>query len=129
MAGPLTGHCHLKGHLFKIGLTNSPICDSQPEIEEPATHILSACEATVYSRFRHPEHYFTEPSVTIPLHPCKYDTALDSRCSVVNGLKCRGRHIRLKVAVERPAYANPASIHSYSLLCENIPINRLYTHK
>jgi hypothetical protein len=21
-----TGHCHLKGHLFKLGLTDNPIC-------------------------------------------------------------------------------------------------------
>jgi hypothetical protein len=27
MTGLLTGHCHLKGHLFKQGLLNSPECN------------------------------------------------------------------------------------------------------
>ena len=27
MTGLLTGHCHLKGHLLKMGLVNSPECD------------------------------------------------------------------------------------------------------
>jgi hypothetical protein len=27
MTGLLTGHCHLKGHLFKLGLINSPECN------------------------------------------------------------------------------------------------------
>jgi hypothetical protein len=26
VVGLLTGHCHLKGHLFKSGLTDDPIC-------------------------------------------------------------------------------------------------------
>jgi hypothetical protein len=28
VVGLLTGHCHLKGHLFKLGLTDDPICES-----------------------------------------------------------------------------------------------------
>jgi hypothetical protein len=27
VGGLLTGDCHLKGHLFKMGLTDSPICE------------------------------------------------------------------------------------------------------
>jgi hypothetical protein len=27
MMGLLAGHCHLKGHLFKMGLMNSPVCE------------------------------------------------------------------------------------------------------
>jgi hypothetical protein len=27
VAGLFTGHCHLKGHLFKLGLTDNPICE------------------------------------------------------------------------------------------------------
>jgi hypothetical protein len=27
VVGLLTGHCHLKGHLFKLGQTDAPICE------------------------------------------------------------------------------------------------------
>jgi hypothetical protein len=27
VVGLLTGHCHLKGHLFKLGLSDSPTCE------------------------------------------------------------------------------------------------------
>jgi hypothetical protein len=28
VVGLFTGHCHLKGHLFKLGLTDDPTCES-----------------------------------------------------------------------------------------------------
>jgi hypothetical protein len=34
VTGLLTGHCHLKGHLFKMGLTNSPTCEKCLEKDE-----------------------------------------------------------------------------------------------
>jgi hypothetical protein len=39
VAGQLAGHCHLKGHLFKLGLTDDPICERCLEEDESATHI------------------------------------------------------------------------------------------
>jgi hypothetical protein len=33
-----TGHCHLKGHLFKLGLTDDPICERCLEEDESDTH-------------------------------------------------------------------------------------------
>jgi hypothetical protein len=45
VVGLLTGHCHLKGHLFKMGLTDGPICERCLEDDESATHILCDCEA------------------------------------------------------------------------------------
>jgi hypothetical protein len=27
VVGLFTGHCHLKGHLFKLGLTDDPTCE------------------------------------------------------------------------------------------------------
>jgi hypothetical protein len=33
-----TGHCHLKGNLFKRGLTDDPICERCLEQDESATH-------------------------------------------------------------------------------------------
>jgi hypothetical protein len=58
--GVLTGHCHLKGHLFKLGLTNSPTCERSLEKDESAAHILCNCEAIAYLRFRHLGHYLME---------------------------------------------------------------------
>jgi hypothetical protein len=37
VVGLFTGHCHLKGHLFKLGLTDYPICERCIE-DESATH-------------------------------------------------------------------------------------------
>jgi hypothetical protein len=45
VVGLLTGLCHLKGHLFKLGLINDPICERCQEIDESGTHILCDCEA------------------------------------------------------------------------------------
>jgi hypothetical protein len=61
MVGLLTGHCHLKGHLFKLGLTDSPICERCLEEDETATHILCDCEAIAYLRLRDLGYYLMEP--------------------------------------------------------------------
>jgi hypothetical protein len=55
------GHYHLKEHLIKMGLTNSPICERCPEKDESATHILCDREAMAYIRFCYLGHYFVEP--------------------------------------------------------------------
>jgi hypothetical protein len=44
----LSGHCHLKEHLFKLGLTNDSICEWCLEEDESATHILCDCEAVAH---------------------------------------------------------------------------------
>jgi hypothetical protein len=62
MVGLLTGHCHLKGHLFKMGLTDDPTCESCLEEDESATHILCDCEAIANLRIRHLGQFFMEPS-------------------------------------------------------------------
>jgi len=43
MMGPLTGHCYLKEHLFKVGLADSPGCDRC----EQATETTSPCIVAV----------------------------------------------------------------------------------
>jgi hypothetical protein len=40
VVGLLTGHCQLKGHIFKLGLTDDRICERCLEEDESATHIL-----------------------------------------------------------------------------------------
>jgi hypothetical protein len=62
VVGLFTGHCHLKGHLFQLRLTDDPICEMCLEEEESVTHILCDCEAIAYSRFRHLGQIFMEPS-------------------------------------------------------------------
>jgi hypothetical protein len=47
------GHYHLKGHLFKLGLTDNPTCERCLEEDESTTHILCDCEAIAYLRFCH----------------------------------------------------------------------------
>jgi hypothetical protein len=62
MLGLLTGHGHLKGHFFKLGLINDPICERCQEEDESATHILCDCEAVAHIRLRHLGQFFMEPS-------------------------------------------------------------------
>jgi hypothetical protein len=60
--GLLTGHCHLKGHLSKMGLENDPICERCLEADESAADVLCDCEALASLRFRHLGQYFMKPS-------------------------------------------------------------------
>jgi hypothetical protein len=39
VVGLLTGHCHLKGHLFKLGLTDNPTCERCLQENESATRM------------------------------------------------------------------------------------------
>jgi hypothetical protein len=57
-----TGHCHLKGNIFKLGLTDDPTCERCLEEDESATHVLCDCEAIAHLRFRHLGQFFMEPS-------------------------------------------------------------------
>jgi hypothetical protein len=56
------GHCHLKGHLFKLGLRDDPTCERCLQEDESATHILCDCEAIAYLRFCHLGQFLMEPS-------------------------------------------------------------------
>jgi hypothetical protein len=61
MTGLLTGHCHLKGHIFKPGLVNSPKCNRCKQASETASHVVCAREALATLRFRHLGCYFMKP--------------------------------------------------------------------
>jgi hypothetical protein len=41
VVGLFTGHCHLKGHLFKLGFTDDPICERCLEEDESAGMIMA----------------------------------------------------------------------------------------
>jgi hypothetical protein len=62
VVGLLTGHCHLRGHLFQLGLTDDPICERGLEEDKSATHTLCDCEAVAHIRFRHLGQFFMEPN-------------------------------------------------------------------
>jgi hypothetical protein len=59
--GLFTEHCHLKGRLFKLGLTDDPIGESRLEEDESATHVLCDCEAIAHLQFCHLGQFFMEP--------------------------------------------------------------------
>ena len=40
----LTGHCHLKGHLFKPGLVDDLKCNRRKQASERAAHVLRVCD-------------------------------------------------------------------------------------
>jgi hypothetical protein len=61
LTGLLTGHCHLKGHLFKLGLVNSPKCDRCKQASETASCVFCECEALAALRFRYLGCYFMKP--------------------------------------------------------------------
>jgi hypothetical protein len=58
MTGFLTGQCLLKGHLFKLGLADSPWHDRHKQAVEMASHVLCDCQALQVLRFRHLGHHF-----------------------------------------------------------------------
>jgi hypothetical protein len=60
MAGLFTGHCHLKGHLFKLGLTDDLTCERCLEEDESATPYET--EAIARLKFRNLGQFFMEPS-------------------------------------------------------------------
>ena len=51
LTGLLTAHCHWQGHLFKLGLVNSP-----EQASETVLHILCVCKTLATLIFRHPGH-------------------------------------------------------------------------
>jgi hypothetical protein len=61
MEGLFTGQCNLKGHLFKVGLTDDRTYERCQKEDESVTHILCDCEAVAHVRFRHLGQFFMEP--------------------------------------------------------------------
>jgi len=48
----ITGHCHLKGHLFEQILADSPGCGRCKQASE-SPYVLCVCKALAALRFRH----------------------------------------------------------------------------
>jgi hypothetical protein len=83
----------MKGHLFKLGLVNSAVCDGCQQAYEMASHMLCHCEALVTLRFRYLGCHFMKPddfediSLSKTLH-CVQDVGLQNGCA-------KGLHIIL----------------------------------
>jgi hypothetical protein len=114
MTGLLSGQSRIKGHLFKLGLENSPVCDGCKQAYEMASHVLCHCEALVTLRFRHLGHHFMKAddfkdiSVSRTLH-CVQDVGQLNGCA--NGL-----HISIPVEVHGSPQCLPFCILFYSIL-------------
>jgi hypothetical protein len=109
--GLYTGHCHLKEHLFKMGLTNDPICERYWEADESATHALCDCEALAHLRFPLGQ-FFLEPGDF-------YDIPIGKVLHFIRSVgltkgKSKGKHNRSEmVTVLGPNEALPYHIHTY----------------
>jgi hypothetical protein len=57
----ITGHCYLKGHLFKLGLVDSLECDRCKQASESAFHVLCDYEALAAIGFRYLGYHFMKP--------------------------------------------------------------------
>jgi hypothetical protein len=86
-----TGHCHLKGHLFNLGLLNIPRSEMWQEKEESATHICD-CEAVAYMRFHH--RSLLHGTKGLPWHPHKESPALHRKCRTHRGMTKKGKYNR-----------------------------------
>jgi hypothetical protein len=67
----LMGHCHLKGHLFKLGISDSPICGRGHMETETASHILCEYVALDELRFSCLGKHFMNPSNCDEIPLCK----------------------------------------------------------
>jgi hypothetical protein len=75
VTGLSTGHCHLKGHIFKLGITDSPICGrchtETDTVTETASHILHECVSLAELKLHCLGKYFMEPSNYDEIPLCK----------------------------------------------------------
>ena len=94
MSALLTGQCHLKGHLLKLGMLDSPRCDRCHQVFETASHILCDCEALVVLRFRHLSHSFLTTR-RLCQHVHQQDNAFCSKCRAAECL-CKRLNQRLE---------------------------------
>jgi hypothetical protein len=61
VVGLFAEHCHLKGHFFKLELSDNPTYERCLE-DESTTYILCDCEALTFLSFCHLGQFLMEPS-------------------------------------------------------------------
>jgi hypothetical protein len=120
VVGLFTGHCHLNGHLFKLRLMDSPICERCLEEDESATHILCDCEAIAHLRFRHPGQFFMEPGDY-------YGTPISQAVQFVRSAGfIKGKQNRsVMIALQGPVAARPSFSHTYIHTYIHIPVQAI----
>jgi hypothetical protein len=101
-----TGHCHLKAHLFEMGLTDDPTCEWCLENDESATHIL--CDL----RFCHLWQFFMEPSDYYGC-PHKQSPTFHSKCRIDKRLIKEGEDNWRSHCKGQIIMAQPLCIHSF----------------
>jgi len=80
MTEMLTGHCHLQGHLFQVGLVDSPGCNRWKQVSETASYILCDYEPLPVLGFRHLGHHFLKPSDFADISVSKVHCSLFKTC-------------------------------------------------
>jgi hypothetical protein len=91
MVGLFTGHCHLKGHLFKLGLTDDPIWERCLEEDESATRPLWLRGYSPFMIFSSGPVFYGARRLL--WHPHKQGPAVHSKCWINKGLIQRGSTI------------------------------------
>jgi hypothetical protein len=90
MTGLLIGHCHLKGHLFKLELVNSPECNRCKQASKTASHILCDCEALATFKIQALGSSF-DATRWLWRHIYRQDTVLCSRCRAARCIRAAQR--------------------------------------
>jgi hypothetical protein len=88
VTGLLTGHCLLRGHIFKLWKVNNPICRRCYLQTETASHVLCECEALAETRFRYLGRHFLKPGNYHEISLSR--TVLCCRYGATGGLEERG---------------------------------------
>ena len=101
--GLLTGHCHLKGHLVKFGLVDSPGCNRCKHVSETFSLVLDGCEALTVLIFSHLDYNFLKSGGFADVSS---SPTLCSKCgaavSLHEGCKEDGKRSRCKFAAVPP---------------------------
>ena len=90
MTGLLTGQCHLKGHLFKLELVNSPECNKCKQVSKTASHILCDSEALATFKIQALGSSF-DATRRLWRHIYQQDTVLCSRCRATRWIRAAWR--------------------------------------
>jgi len=65
----LTGHCHLKGHMFEVGLEDISERGRCKQASGTASRSLSDCETLAVLRLEYLDNHFMKPGALRRLRP------------------------------------------------------------
>ena len=70
----MTGHCHYKECIFKLGLVGSPGCDKCKQAPSTASHVLGNCMVLAKLKFQRLGHDFMKPGALLTYLSARYCT-------------------------------------------------------